>query len=660
MLFRWLFVIRYHIGENVLKVFSNLSPTFLQVPMDNELNHLREFGKFRLDVRKRVLWHQGEPVNLGLKEIELLSVLTENSGEVVTKTELLDKIWPESFVEESNLSRHVYVLRKMFKDHGESGGLIKTIPRRGYRFAGEVRKTPKAEIIVEKHALTRTLVEVEVAPPVMQPRLARTLFFNLSIVATATILLAAAGAFVGYRTFQPTVSAPEIKSLAVLPFKTIGDADVHQGLGLTDVLVTRLSNIQEFNVRPTSSVFSFENIDSLAAGRQLGVEAVLEGTIYRTNGRVRVMTRLLKVSDGSALWTGEFEKPEQEEFRLQHEIAIRVVDALALNLSRSEQSALIKRYTENPDAYQLYVKGRYEWNKRTWEGNIEAERLFRNAIELDPLFALAYVGLADSMLMNTVNSGQVQIAVQKALEIDPSLAEPHATLGFLKTFHKWEWQEAESSLRKSIELNPNYATAHHWLAQVLAIQGRNEEAKAAMLRALEINPLSYNFLADLGQIYYFDRDYKKAEEYCRRSLEIYPDFAFAREYLFDIHLKTGEYDQAVEEILGSDKIISSFKNEPAKYQKHLEAKLDEERKIYLEGGIKKFLENRVAKEQDEKFCYRNATIYSFIGEKEKALDCLEISSVNSGFLAVFVKADPVFDPLRYEPRYQEILRRMNF
>ncbi len=627
--------------------------------MLNEIDSVREFGRFRLDVSRRVLWHQDEPVRIGLKEIELLSVLVENKGEVVTKEELLDKVWPESFVEESNLSRHVYILRKMFKDLGEGEGLIKTIPRRGYRFVGELRGPQKQEIIVEKHSFTRTLVEVDDFPSEVKLRPSLSSIFNRTSLTLALILLVAAGLLLGYRSFDPARQTSEIKSLAVLPFQTLGDADAHSGLGFADVLVTRLSSIREFIVRPMSPHFLLDHTDPLAAGKQLGVDAVLEGKIYQSNDTVRVTTRLLKVSDGSALWTGEFEKPDDQEFRLQNEIAIRVVDALAVNLSGSERTALTKAYTENPDAYQLYAKGRVEWNKRTWAGTLEAERLFRNAIERDPYFALAYVGLADSLLMSAVNSSQVEIVVQKAQDLDPSLAEPHATLGFLKTFHKWEWKEGEASLRRSIELNPNYAPAHHWLAQVLAIQGRNDEAKAAMFQALEINPNSYNYLADLGQIYYFDRDYERAEEYCRRALEIYPDFAFAREYLFDIYLKTGQFDQAVEEILGSDKIISTYNNEPAQYQQHLEANFVEAKKFYHDRGIKEFLENRVAQERNDKFCYINATIYSYIGDKTKALDCLERSNVDNGFMAAFVKVDPVFDPLRNEPRYQEILRRMN-
>ena len=448
-----------------------------------------------------------------------------------------------------------------------------------------------------------------------------------------------------------------------MPFKTIdaNSENEYQGLGLTDVLITRLSNIKQINVRPTSAILAFENqtLDSGKVGEKLKTDAVLEGTIYRTGDKVRVTARLVRVGDSSTIWSGQFEKLAQDELKLQDEIALQVVDALALNLSGGEKNALTKFYTENADAHQLYQKGRYEWNKRSWAGAIEAERLFRNAIEKDANFALAYVGLADTMAMNVARSTETYGIIQKALELDPNLAEAHATLGFLQTFHHWQWREAETSFVKSIELNPNYATAHHWYAQLLTIEGRHEEAKSEMRRALEINPLSHNFLADLGQIYYFNREYGEAEEYCRQALEIYPDFQFARNYLFSIYLKTGEHDRAVEELLAADKIHATFANQPAERQKSIEAYLDKVRKIYREGGIKKFVENRTGETQDGNGCYVFATKYAFLGEKEKALACLEKAFADRSSLSAFVKADPVFDQLRNEPRFQEILQKMN-
>ena len=638
--------------------------------MNGETLHLCEFGGFRLNARKKTLWYDGAPVPMPLKELELLCVLIENRGELVTKEELLDKVWEESFVEESNLSRHIYLLRKTLKNFGESEEFIQNVPRRGYRFMGNVRQIGSGEVIIEKHTQTRTLIEIQDEDEFSQRKHTnrKTIFSKNPRVAApflAALLVALFGAagFLGYQNWQAKTSVSEIKSIAVLPFKTINGekTDEHQGLGLADVLITRLSNIKEINVRPTNAVLSFENQeqDSIVYGEKLNVDAVLEGTIYRTNDKVRVTARLLKVSDQSPIWAGQFETTLHDELRLQDEIALQLVDALALNLSGSEKNALTKRYTESADAYQFYLKGRYEWNKRSWAGAIEAERLFRNAIEKDPNFTLAYVGLADTLAMSIDRSTEAFGAIQKSLERDPNLAEAHATLGFLKMFHRWQWQEAESAFVKSIELNPNYATAHHWYAEVLAIQGKNEEAKAVMRRALEINPLSYNFLADLGQIYYFVGEYKEAEEYCRQALEINPDFQFAHDYLRAIYIQTGEYDKAFESELAAQKIFGLFANESAERKKSLEAYLDTQRKIYREGGIRKYAESQTVESHDPAVNYGSATRYAFLGEKEKALDCLEKAYAGKAFGVAFIKADRVFDGLRDEPRYREILRKMS-
>ena len=288
----------------------------------------------------------------------------------------------------------------------------------------------------------------------------------------------------------------------------------------------------------------------------------------------------------------------------------------------------------------------------------EAGRLFRNAIELDPNFAHAHVGLAD-VLMMTVQGTGAKVAVEKALELDPDLAEAHASLGFIRMFHDWKWAEAESAFVRSIELNPNYAMAHHWYAQLLAVKGRNGEAKSEMLRALEINPLSHNFLADLGQIYYFNREYKEAEQWCLKALEIYPDFVFANGCLKDTYLKTGEYDKAVEAIINAEKINSAFANQTTERQKERDAYSESRRKTYRAGGIGKFLEDSFGKSHDPDAPIGNARIYALLGENEKALDNLERAYEGKAFLSIFVKADPIFDDLRSNPRYEEILRRMN-
>lgn len=650
--------------------------------MPSAIKHFFEFGPFRLDADMHRLMREGELVHLSPKAIDALLVLVQNPGKLLEREALMQAVWAESFVEDANLTVAISHLRKALGQNGETAEYIETVPRAGYRFVADVREVHEepAPLIIEKRTLSRTVIEEEDIHPASATALAavlpsaektsltmrklvskKQLALAVAVIGLATVVGIALAVRVFREPGKPTGPAP-VRSMAVLPFRVVGAKgdDAQQGMGLADILITRLSNLRDLKVRPTSAVLAFENReqDSISFGKKLGVDAVLEGTIYRTNDKVRVTARLLRVADGSAIWNGEFEKFLQDELRIQDEIALQVVDVLALNLSGIEKHALTKHYTEDSDAYQIYLKGRYEWNKRSWAGTIEAERLFRNAIEKDPNFALAYVGLADTMATSIERSEETFGVIQQALESDPNLAEAYATLGFLRMFHRWRWQEAESAFKKSIELHPGYAPAHHWYAELLTIQGRHEEAKSEMRRALEINPLSHNSLADLGQIYYFNREYKEAEEYCRKALEIYPDFEFAHNYLFFIYLKTGEHDKAVESKLAADRIHSTFEHQSSERERLIEAGLDENRKMYRKDGIKKFVEDRTQGIQDGTACSVYATYYAFLGEREKALACLEKAYEARSFLFAFVKADPMFDDLRTEPRYQAILKSM--
>lgn len=632
--------------------------------MNAEPRKIREFGKFRLDTGQKILWHEGSAVSMPLKELEVLCLLVENNGQLVTKDELIERLWADSFVEENNLSRHIYLLRKTLCQRGADKNLIENVPRRGYRFTGEVRDVPHAAFIVEKHTRTQTLIEFEEAAaekrssgaakttPILQKISASPLLlFSFSIVFFIAGLFA-------FQNWRGAPEAPGIKSIAVLPFKAIGDENEHRGLGLTDILITRLSNIREITVRPTSAVLNFANEDSVLAGQKLGTDAVLEGTIYRVGDKTRITARLVRIADGSTVWNGQFEKLRADEMRLQNEIAIQLTEALRLNLSGNEKNALTKPLTKDADAFELYQKGRFEWNKRSWAGMVEAERLFRNAIDRDPEFALAYAGLADTLNMGS-SPLETKLAALKALELDPNLAEAHASYGFYKLFHEWDWQGAEESFKKAIELNPNYATAHHWMAQVLTIQGRHEEAKAAMRRALEINPRSHNFIADLGQIYYFNREYKEAENYCRQALEIYPDFIFAHKYLSDIYVKTGEYDKAFDELLEADNALGTFKNEPNDIRERRLREYREKIERYPQGGFREFIESRVVDQPmttDTSPTF--AVHYAILGDREKTLASLEKAYEGMGFLTAFIKADPVFDDYRDDPRFQAILKKM--
>jgi DNA-binding winged helix-turn-helix (wHTH) protein/TolB-like protein/Tfp pilus assembly protein PilF len=620
--------------------------------MSEEYPGLWQFGEFRLDVRRKMLRYGDTPVSMPLKELEVLSMLVRNRGELVTKDELLTEIWADSFVEESNLTRHIYLLRKTLKDLG-ADGLIENVPRRGYRFTGEARVVESDEIVLERHTQTRTLIEFEDDPKAKRPLLGTRMAVSLSLGA---LLLVSAFGSLGYWYTRPGSSGGPIRSIAVVPFRTIGSdgSREYSGAGLADILTTRLSSIKELQLRSTASLNSPPE-DIAAVAQRLDVDAVVDGTIYHAGDRIRVTARLVR-RDGSIVWSGSFDKIAREELLLQHDLASQIVPALALTLSNSERDAITKRYTESADAYDLYLRGRYEWNKRSTPGMIEAQRLFRNALAADPGFALAHVGLADTILMNQPFQDESLATIKRALELDPNLAEAHASWGFYLMFYDWNWEQSEAAFKRSIELNPNYATAHHWYSTLLAIRGDLDGAKIELEKALKINPNSHNFLADFGQLYYFSGDYEQAEAYCLKALELYPDFVFAHEYLHYIYIKTGRYEEAVTAIAKADEINGSLGAEGHAIPGDVVSK---HREIYRDRGFEGYMEYRYSsapRESSQYYLY--AMRYAVKGEKDTALDYLDRSVKAGMFLSAFARANPLFDSLRSEPRYQEILRRM--
>ena len=621
--------------------------------MEGEIQNIWQFGDFRLDVCQKVLRHRDRTVPVPLKELEVLSMLVRNRGELVTKNQLLHEVWEDSFVEESNLSRHIYLLRKTLRDLGAEEGLIENVPRRGYRFTGEAKPVEADEIVVEKHTRSRTLIELQEE----ELRLPAARLYPSVFVAVALTVAIAVGVFLAYRQLGPATAA-NITSIAVLPFKTINpsDTNAYSGEGLADILTTRLSNVKSIRIRPAAAAAKAGGRDAVSVGKLLDVNAVLDGSIYYSGGRVRVTARLVNVRDASIIWSGEFEKLKQDELSLHHQLAMQIVPAIAFNMSPGEHRAIEKQYTENPVAYDLYLKGRYEWNKRSNLGMVEAQRLFRNAIEADPKFALAHIGLADTLLTNQPSASEARFAITSALELDPELAEAHASHGFYLMFYEWNWSAAEAAFRRSIDLNPNYPTAHHWYATLLSIKGELEAAKAEMAKALELNPTSHNFLADLGQVHYFSGNFAEAEKSCLRALELYPDFLFAHEYLYAIYLKTGKFDKAVAAIAKADAINGGFATERQPREGDTLGRYSE---AFQRSGIKGYLDIRHpgTPTAPETF-YLYAKKYAVIGENEKALDYLERSTRARMFLSAFLKADPVFEGLRSEARFQRMLKRM--
>ena len=360
--------------------------------MSNSARHFYEFDRFRIDASNRLVLRGGEPLPLAPKAVDTLLVLVRHGGEVLKKEELMSLVWPDTVVEEGNLTQNIYLLRKTLGQGPNGRNYIETMPRRGYRFTGEVRETMDGELsdltLAEREKVHET-IEAErsneegnrVAKEAVQESAAKGSKVSLrklrAYASTSKLLLAACLLFAGLALYylalsnrSKTVDAarPAIQSIAVLPFKPLNAASGEEdlGVGLSDALITQLSNVRRIVVRPTSAVLKYgpADQDPIAAGRELNVDAVVDGKYQRADGRLRVTVQLISVRDGTPLWAGKFDEPLTGMLSVQDAIAGRVTDALALKLTAEEQKLLTKRFTENPDAYQAYLKGRYDWSRR--------------------------------------------------------------------------------------------------------------------------------------------------------------------------------------------------------------------------------------------------------------------------------------------------------
>jgi TolB-like protein/Tfp pilus assembly protein PilF len=454
----------------------------------------------------------------------------------------------------------------------------------------------------------------------------------------------------------------KLTSMAVLPFKPLvaNDRDEYLEMGMVDVLITKLSNIRQLKVRSISTVRKYADLqqDPVAAGRELQVEAVLDGSIQRVGDRVRVTVRLLNVQDGTSLWADKFDEPFTNIFALQDSISERVAAALPLNLSGEEKARLARHYTENTEAFQLYLKGRYFWNKRTEEGFRKGIDYFSQAIRDDPNYALAYAGMSDCYALlsdsgvMTPKEGfpKAKEAATRALAIDEKLAEAHTSLGRVKRDYDWDWPGAEQEFKRAIELNPNYPSAHQWYAVYLSALGRHQEAIAEIKRALELDPLSLPVNSVTGRVLYLARQYDEAIEQSRKTIEMDPRFATAYQDLGQSYEQKGMYAEAVATFQELNKVVPGRGLAFLARADALVGKTDEARKILAQ------LKERSARRYVSP--YQVAMIYAGLGDKEQTLVWLEKAYQQRVWAMVFLKVEPELDGLRSDPRFVDLMGRV--
>jgi DNA-binding winged helix-turn-helix (wHTH) protein/TolB-like protein len=643
--------------------------------MSSEIKQLREFGKFRLDAQKKVLWFEDKPVSLPLKEIELLCALTENVGEVVTKDELLEKVWADAFVEESNLSRHIYLLRKTFKDFGESEELIQTVPRRGYRFAGQVRECDPAELIIEKHTLTQTLIEELPSGDTQTPvrttgdsttrSLPQAVLSRSRLVIFGAVMVAMALSSVALWRYNrtPASKVSAVKSIAVLPLKSFAQVseDERLRLRITDALITKLGALNGISVRPTHSILSFvkEETDALEAGKKLAVEAVLDGRIQTEGENLRVTLQLVSVQTGEQIWSGQFDSKINEVLNLQDKISAALLPQLALPLTTEQTATFAKNLTTNTEAYELYLKGRYLWNQRKVPEMKQAVPHFEQAIALDPNFALAYAGLADAYSMLANNNGmnrfegyaKAREIVHRALAIDPNLSEAYSALGWILHEHEWNWAEAEKAFVRAIELNPNNADAHHWRGLNFIAQGKTEEFVASMEQARQLAPFTRALAVNYFSVVRRKEGCEKACEHIERVNGQQRSSPRDQANLLGVHYaQCGYYDKAIdilESVPLSELDTRSLASLGVAYAKT--------------GNRWKALEiiERLKKFEASARFYRMPWVYVALGDFDSAFANLEKALAIRDDRLTRLKSDIFLEPLHSDIRFKQLLKKMN-
>ncbi|MEP6923839.1 MAG: winged helix-turn-helix domain-containing protein [Pyrinomonadaceae bacterium] len=552
-----------------------------------------EFDNFRLEIESQQLLKNGEHLMLTHKAFQMLLILVQKSGQIIEKEDIYNQLWSDSFVEDANLTQYIYVLRKTLGQKPNGQPYIETVNRRGYRFNSEVQKIVSAETLPELTDLQlpasnltdenslysrsnagHLRLVADDAPETSDVPDAATraqlpitsssriwLTTGLSILAVVGLLLGLG--WFAYRqtpTKQPAMAAKDVKSIAVLPFKPIGDESTEEklGLGMADAVITRLSKLQLIPVRSTSAVFRFtDNPDQNPsdAGRELGVEAVLEGTVQRAGERIRVSVQLVNVADGKPLWAEHFDEKSKDIFAIQDSISAKVAQALAFKLTPQQWHVIEQRPTTAPAAFQAYQLGVYFWNKRTKDDLQKAVKNFQQAIELDPNYAQAYAMLADSYNMlgyyHFADSAEMltkaRAAAEKSLALNDSLAEAHIAIAFVQGSEPYGRMTARRSLERAIELAPYNSTAHVRYGWNLLATENLDGTVREMRLAQEYDPLSLVSNNTLCTVLIFQHKFDEAIKYCERAVELSPNAPSNKLALANAYFFNGRINDAIDQ-----------------------------------------------------------------------------------------------------------------
>ena len=642
-----------------------------------------KFGDFELDAAGYELRSSDRAVKLERIPMELLLLLVDRRGQLVTRDEIFEKLWgKDTFLDADNsINTAISKIRVVLKDDPENPVFIKTVSGKGYRFIASIRSLPDGKEAlgspldgVSGASGSTVAEESALAFASKAPSRSRRLWLAS---ATASLVLAAALAAWSWRDSLKRIVSPRpspvIRSLAVLPLENLtGDASQEYFAdSMTDALITDLAQIGALRVISRTSIMRYKGMRKPLPeiARELGVDGIVEGTVVRSASRIRITSQLIYAPSDQHLWARSYESDLSDIVTLQGEVAQAIAGQVRAALTPEERSHLAKRPTDSPEAYQLYLRGRYSWNQRTPRGVKKSIDFFQQAVEKDPNFALAYAGLADAYNFSNIlgvlapkeSSPRAEAAAVKALALNPQLGEAHTALGLVRSHFYFDFLGAQREFLKALGLNPNYANAHLFYAGAyLTPMGRHEEAIAEMRKALEVDPLSLPLNNMMGETYLWSGDYQKALQQFQHTIDLEPTFPLAHFFYAGLLTEMGRYEEAIKENQTGELLSGASPEEAgalaAEFQKALQVggpkrywqkNLGITLKEYTRAGIQYFPAIGVA------------SAYARVGDKENAFQWLDKSFQDrEGQDITLVRWLPDFKSLHTDPRFADLLRRM--
>ena len=633
-------------------------------------------GLFEVDLREGELYKESLRVPLQEQPFRVLALLLEHAGEVVTREEMQTKLWPaDTYVGfDEGINTAIRKLRLAFGDSSHNPRFIETLPRKGYRFIAPVSEPAIRETAPAgppKPGPSSSNSPEKAGP---SGAVSSESFWKIGTAAAVLVLLIGTGVYLLHRRATSNSVAPRRMMLAILPFQNLSNDSSQEYFsdGLTEETITDLGQLspEQLGVIARTSVMTYKRTDKTVGqiGRELGVDYILEGSVRRQGGRARVSAQLIRVSDQTHLWAHSYDRELGDVLNIENELGKAIAEQVQANLSPERQNALAKVRLVNPEAYDLYLKGRYDWNQRTPAGIQQSVGYYQQAIAEDPDFALAYSGLADAYNISNIvglyspqqSLPQAKAAAEKAIVLDPLLAEPHAALGMEKSHYEFDFPGAEKEFLRALELNPNSAYAHLFYSNCyLMPMGKEADAVAENQKAVMLDPLSLPINNFMAMTYWFVGDYEKSYGQFQHTIEMNPAFPLAHEYFAGLLAAMGRYEQSIEEHEKADVLSGADPKEAA-------VKAAAMLKAYKSGGEKAFWQldldatlKEFRRNKDAVLASSVAAAYARAGYTDEAFDWLNKAyDERDGQDITLLKYDSSFRNLHGDPRYTAFQRKM--